>query len=136
VWGVRFNVHKIHAFILAVGVLSGCATLPDVDPWLRFGGAAPSDTSAIADLSRQEQTDAVLAKLTRKSATVMSWPSGPLEEAGRRHGFDPGHDATLLIDGPATYTAMFKAIASASDHVHLESIPSRTMKPVAASRSC
>lgn len=31
-----------------------------------------------------------------------------------------GNKVTLLIDGPATYSAMFKAIENAKDHVHLE----------------
>lgn len=31
-----------------------------------------------------------------------------------------GNKVTLLIDGPATYAAMFKAIENAKDHIHLE----------------
>ena len=31
-----------------------------------------------------------------------------------------GNKVTLLIDGPATYDAMFKAIQNAKDHIHLE----------------
>ena len=31
-----------------------------------------------------------------------------------------GNKVTLLIDGPATYAAMFKAIANAKDHINLE----------------
>jgi len=31
-----------------------------------------------------------------------------------------GNKATLLVDGPATYDAMFKAIRSAKDHINLE----------------
>ena len=31
-----------------------------------------------------------------------------------------GNKVTLLIDGPATYDAMFKAIQSAKDHINLE----------------
>jgi cardiolipin synthase len=121
VWGVRFNVHKFTQFILVAGVLSGCATLPDVDPWLRFGGAAPSDTSAIRRPLTQEQTDAVLAKLTRKGDdSDILVRQAALEEAVAGTALIPGNDATLLLDGPATYKVMFEAIARASDHVHLE----------------
>lgn len=33
----------------------------------------------------------------------------------------PGNAVTILVDGPATHTAMFEAIASARDHVNIES---------------
>ncbi len=31
-----------------------------------------------------------------------------------------GNKVTLLVDGPATYAAMFKAIREATDHINLE----------------
>ena len=49
--------------------------------------------------------------LERHAALVESIGGSPLV-AGNR--------VTLLVDGPATYDAMFKAIQNAKDHIYLE----------------
>ncbi|MGH8495608.1 MAG: cardiolipin synthase [Gammaproteobacteria bacterium] len=42
------------------------------------------------------------------------------EQAVTRQPLVAGNDVALLVDGPATYAAMLAAIASAEEHVHLE----------------
>ena len=49
--------------------------------------------------------------LERYSAVIESVSESPLTK---------GNKVTLLVDGPATYAAMFKAVESARDHINLE----------------
>ena len=49
--------------------------------------------------------------LERYTAVVESVTESPLTK---------GNKVTLLIDGPATYAAMFEAIRNAKDHINLE----------------
>ena len=54
-------------------------------------------------------------------------PATPLDRHAARLGRatgcvpTPGNRAAILVDGPATHAAMFEAIASARDHVNIES---------------
>ena len=106
------------ALVLALG---GCATLPDVDPWLAYGGAQVSDEAKTIRPLSQKQTEAVLAKVVRKGdETDLLTRQAALEEAVAGTPLVPGNDVRLLNDGPATYQAMFEAIEHANDHIHLE----------------
>jgi cardiolipin synthase len=49
--------------------------------------------------------------LHRYSAVIESVSESPLTK---------GNKATLLVDGPATYAAMFKAVENARDHINIE----------------
>jgi cardiolipin synthase len=103
------------------GALGGCATLPDVDPWLSYGGAPVTDATRIPRPLTAAQTEAVLAKIVRKGdETDLLTRQAALEEAVAGTPLVPGNDVTLLYDGPATYQAMFEAIERATDHVNLE----------------
>ncbi len=103
-------------------LLCGCATLPKVQdisepprtdrPPTIVGSHGPlslkTSKAIIGHLKRQaEPTDI----LERHNALMESITGSPLI-AGNR--------VTLLIDGPATYAAMFKAIENAKDHIHFE----------------
>jgi cardiolipin synthase A/B len=113
-------------FLLSVTILGfscGCATLPDVTEKM---DAAPSArephqiVSARGPLS-PKQSQAILDRLKRSVdptdileryiAVVESVSESPLTK---------GNKVTLLADGPAAYAAMFKAMQSATDHIHLE----------------
>ncbi|HTN28924.1 MAG TPA: phospholipase D-like domain-containing protein [Burkholderiales bacterium] len=101
--------------------LGGCATLPDVDPWVGYGGAPVSESKKIRGPLTEEQSKAVLAKLDRKgdeSDTLTR--QAALEEAVAGTPLVPGNEVTLLTDAPVSYQAMFEAIERATDHVHLE----------------
>jgi cardiolipin synthase A/B len=102
-------------------ILGGCATLPDVEPWLHYGGAPVQDPSKIPKPLTTAQTEAVLAKVVRKGdENDLLVRQTALEEAVAGTPLVPGNDVTLLYDGPATYQAMFEAIERATDHIHLE----------------
>ena len=49
--------------------------------------------------------------LQRYTAVIESVSESPLTK---------GNKVTLLVDGPATYAAMFKAVENARDHINIE----------------
>ena len=107
--------------VLLAFALGGCATLPDVDSWQRFGAAQPYDPSKFRGPLTQTQAEAVLAKLPRKGddSDILERQAA-LEEAVAGTPLVPGNDVTLLNDGPAAYKAMFDEIERATDHVNVE----------------
>ena len=102
----------------------GCATLPRFEEMYQrldvekektpeiigpHGQLSPTISKAVMDrLKRQEGPTDILE---RQIALIESISGSPLV-AGNR--------VTLLIDGPATYAAMFRAIENAKDHINLE----------------
>jgi cardiolipin synthase len=107
--------------VLLAFALGGCATLPDVDSWQRFGAAQPYDPSKFRGPLTQTQAEAVLAKLPRKGddSDILERQAA-LEEAVAGTPLVPGNDVTLLNDGPVAYKAMFDEIERATDHVNVE----------------
>jgi len=102
----------------------GCATLPRFEEMYQrldvekektpeiigpHGQLSPTISKRVMDrLKRQEGSTDILE---RQVALIESISGSPLVA---------GNKVTLLIDGPATYAAMFKAIANAKDHINLE----------------
>jgi cardiolipin synthase A/B len=111
---------SIRVVILALA-LGGCATLPDVDSWQRFGGAQQTDPSKFRGPLTKAQADAALAKLVRKGddSDILERQAA-LEEAVAGTPLVPGNEATLLNDAPDAYQAMFEEIERATDHVNIE----------------
>lgn len=112
-------------FFLSVGMLGlggGCATLPKVSDAID-NAAAPeppqilsakgllSPEKSKALMERLKQSVAPTDMLERYDAVIESVSGSPLTH---------GNKVTLLIDGPATYAAMFKAMENARDHINLE----------------
>jgi len=103
--------------------LTGCATqLPSPappEPDVAQETATPTvhGPSGRLDPSRSRRVIATLEKqspgdlLERHLHAIENIVSAPLRT---------GNAARLLIDGPATHDAMFQAMASARDHIHLE----------------
>ena len=101
----------------------GCATLPNVSEVMEEAPArqrAPHIASAKGFLS-PKQSKALLERLQRSvdptdileryTAVIESVSQSPLTKGNR---------VTLLIDGPATYAAMFKVVENATDHINIE----------------
>jgi len=106
----------------ACTLLTGCATpLPNVPalteatanakPEIKGPRGKLSPRSSRALLARQEER-ADAANLIKKTVALMESLSG--------HPMTSGNKVTLLVDGPATYDAMFKAIGAAKDNVNFE----------------
>jgi cardiolipin synthase A/B len=121
-------IHKVFfLFFICVSILclcAGCATLPNVSEKIDKAPAAgkPGQIASSKGLLSPEKSKAILERLKgsvdptdileRHNAVVESVTESPLTK---------GNNVTLLIDGPATYAAMFKAIQGAQDHINLES---------------
>jgi cardiolipin synthase len=73
------------------------------------GLLSPEKSNAI--MERLKRSVDPMDILERHTAVVESVTESPLTK---------GNKVTLLVDGPATYAAMFKAIQDAGDHINLE----------------
>jgi cardiolipin synthase len=117
---------RFFLFFLLVSILSlsnGCATLPNVSEKIDAAPAAqgPRQIVAAKGLLSPEKSKAIMEQLKqsvnptdileRYTAVLESVTESPLTK---------GNKVTLLIDGPATYAAMFEAIRGAKDHINLE----------------
>ena len=113
--------------ILLISVLilgNGCTTLPNVSEVIDETPTAqqPRQIVSTKGVLSSRQSQAVMDRLQRSvdptdilerhTAVVESITESPLTK---------GNKVTLLTDGQATYTAMFKALESAKDHIKLES---------------
>ena len=120
------SIKPIFFSLLLIPLLSlnGCTTLPDVATMIDASPAAQNPrpiTSAQGELSAR-QSQALMEELQhslepmeileRHTTVVESITDSPLTQ---------GNKVTLLVDGQATYAAMFKAMESARDHINLES---------------
>ena len=110
--------------ILYLLVLVGCASLPRFEEDYRRIDTEKEKTPQIIGPHGQlspKMSEAVMERLKKKTgpidildrhiALVESISGSPLVA---------GNKVTLLIDGPATYDAMFRAIQNAKDHINLE----------------
>ena len=112
-------------FILSVSMLScggGCTPLPKVSnvieeartqepPQILSAKGMLSPEKSQALMERLKRSVAPTDMLQRYSAVIESVSGSPLTN---------GNKVTLLIDGPSTYDAMFKAMENARDHINLE----------------
>ena len=101
----------------------GCATLPDVTETIRDvpAGQEPRQIASAKGLLSPKQSKALMERLQgsvdqtdmlqRYTAVIESVSESPLTK---------GNKVTLLVDGPATYAAMFKAVENARDHINIE----------------
>ncbi len=104
-------------------IVSGCATLPDSSKIIANvpESRRPPRIASSRGLLSAKQSKAILERLQSgtgptdilsRHLTVMETLSGnPVVK---------GNKAELLIDGPATYAAMFREIENATDHINME----------------
>jgi cardiolipin synthase len=118
-------IKPILFFFLSVAMLSlggGCRTLPKVSdaidnaniqepPRIQSAKGPLSPDKSKALMERLKQSVAPTDMVERYSAVIESVSGSPLTS---------GNKVTLLIDGAATYAAMFKAMENARDHINLE----------------
>lgn len=107
--------------VISLCMIAGCSTPPQVRPTAAI--SAPSSTVRVIDeRGRPALRDA--RAVARKvddgpGRTLLSRYLTRVEE-DLKAPLVLGNDAQLLIDGPATHTAMFEAIAEARRYIHLE----------------
>jgi cardiolipin synthase len=107
------------AFIALIA-LCGCSTLPTIDTDKDSRSSASHLEGASGRLSAQ-QSKAILARLQSggKETSIFDRHLA-LEEGVVGTALMVGNKVVLLQNGPATYKAMFDAIAGAKDHINME----------------
>lgn len=118
-----FTWVRLHLVLSLLGLLHGCAALPDVS-YLRDGQLVPRNpprvVSAQGELDKQK-SQALLNKMTAQvGATDIIARHIKAEEAINGKPLIGGNKVTLLADGPETMRAMMSAMREARDHIHLE----------------
>jgi cardiolipin synthase len=119
-------VKQLFLFFIFLSILSlgnGCATLPRVSEKIDAAPTAQQPRQIVSSkgLLSPEKSKAIMERLTqsvnptdileRYTAVVESVTESPLSR---------GNKVTLLMDGPATYAAMFEAMRGAKDHINME----------------
>lgn len=103
--------------------LTACATLPDIDALGQAGtrGATPSVVGQDGALPPQRSAE-VIRRLQRQQEGKTDLLKHHLDfmQSISPAPLWTGNAVRLLVDGSATYRAMFDAIRSAKDHVNLE----------------
>jgi len=116
-----FKAFLVLLFILTLG--NGCATLPNVSETIKeapANGGSPQIASAKGPLSFK-QSKALMARLKRSVKTTdMLQRYTTVIESVSRSPLTKGNKVTLLVNGPATYAAMFRAVRNATDHINIE----------------
>lgn len=108
--------------VVLPGLGGGCATLPKVSdaidnastqepPQILSSKGFLSPEKSKTLMERLKGSGAPTDMVERYSAVIESVSGSPLTS---------GNKVTLLIDGPATYAAMFQAMEDARDHINLE----------------
>jgi len=122
---IKIAKHFVLFFLLVsiLSLINGCATLPRVSEKIDAAPTAgePRQIVSSKGLLSPEKSKAIMERLKqsvnptdileRYAAVVESVTESPLTK---------GNKVTLLIDGPATYAAMFEVIRSAKEHINLE----------------
>jgi cardiolipin synthase len=110
-------------FLSILSLSNGCATLPNVSQKMDDApvGQKPRQIVSSKGLLSPQKSKAIMERLKRSVnptdileryiAVVESVTESPLTR---------GNKVALLIDGKATYAAMFEAIRNAKDHINLE----------------
>lgn len=120
------TVKLVFLFCLFLSILNlgnGCATLPNVSEKMNEApvGQKPRQIASSKGLLSPQKSKAIMERLKksvnptdileRYTAVVESVTESPLTK---------GNKVSLLIDGPATYAAMFEVIRNAKNHINLE----------------
>lgn len=107
---------------LVLLTLSGCASLPDLGG-LRRGSAQRLQQERLSDVRSvsQRRADQTIKKLRLDGEVTLLRRHLAYIEAINGPPLVAGNTARLLVDGPATFDAMFSAIQRARHHVNLES---------------
>jgi cardiolipin synthase len=113
-------------FILSISILSlnnGYAALPNVSEMIDKAPTAQKPRQIVSSkgLLSPEISRAIMERLKQSvEPTDILQRFNVVMESVTESPLTKGNKVTLLIDGPATYAAMFEAIRNAKDHINLE----------------
>lgn len=108
------------ALLAAALLFAGCSTLPRIVPDMARGAPAAHLTGAHGPLSAARSKEILDALRADGRQTDVLERHLALEQAISDSPLLAGNRVQLLQDGPATYQAMFAAIAAAHDHINME----------------
>jgi cardiolipin synthase len=107
-----------------IAFCAACATLPEVKEVIHeapYGGEAPPHILTPKGFLSPEQSKAVIQRLQHQvNPTDLLVRETAVMEAVSGSPLIKGNKVSLLVDGEATYGAMFKAIEDAKDHINME----------------
>ncbi len=110
-------------FLFFLSAFAACSSLPKVEELPKPSDVeqTPIIVGSKGELSPQ-RSKAIIERLNREAepTDILKRNVSYMEAIGGS-SLIAGNTCTLLIDGPATYTAMFAAIRNARDHINLES---------------
>ena len=113
-------------FFLLVSIVTlvgGCATLPNVSEMMDEVPTTqePRQIASVKGLLSPKQSNALMERLKRSvGATDILERYTAVIESVSESPLTKGNKVTLLVDGAATYAAMFKAVENAGDHINIE----------------
>jgi cardiolipin synthase A/B len=135
---MRHYIQLLGLLLVGIALGAGCATTPkvaeviqDVPTALRY----PRIASAEGLLSLAQSKTLVERLEHAADPTDMLGRQLAVMEVVSGSPFSKGNRATLLIDGQATYAAMFRDIGAAKDHIDLESYIFEDIKNAATGQS-
>ena len=109
------------ALSFGLAFLTACSTLPRIVPDLDRQSKPPVKLEGARGPLTASQSKAILDRLHSGGAETDIFERHlALEEAIVGSPLTTGNQVLLLQDGPATYKAMFEAIAAARDHINME----------------
>ncbi len=110
--------------LVCLAFFGGCASLPNVAKVVRETPTTREKPPTIVTAHRQltpRESRSVLKRLKRQTLpTDILKRHLAVEQAVSDTPLVAGNKVTLLVDGPATYAAMFKAIEKATDNINFE----------------
>ena len=106
---------------LVLALLVGCTSIPTMVPDMAMKSSQPVILNGANGELSAKQSKAILAKLQKNGDDTNIFDKHlALEAAIVGSSLVVGNKVELLIDGPATYEAMFTAIEQAKDHINME----------------
>ncbi|HSI21624.1 MAG TPA: cardiolipin synthase [Methylophilaceae bacterium] len=109
------------AVVFSLTLLAGCSSIPIMVPDMAMQPSRPVQLEGEQGPLTAEQSKAILAKLEKHGDETNIFDKHlALESAIVGSPLVTGNKVELLIDGPATYDAMFAAIKRAQDHINME----------------
>ncbi|HEY4316249.1 MAG TPA: cardiolipin synthase [Herbaspirillum sp.] len=116
----HFLLRAFIALSLTLGGLSACSSLPVLTPEMSTSNATVQLEGARGPLT-QQQSKAILDRLAASGKPTGIFEQHlALEQEILGSSLVVGNRASLLVDGPSTYDAMFAAIAQARDNIDME----------------
>lgn len=122
-WSLRSKTSGLLGWgLMLCGLLSGCATLPDIDQVATVTPTAAVSFETARGAVSPTKSTAILSELKSEAGNIdiLQKHLAVEQSINPENPLVLGNKLVLLQDGPATYKAMFAAIRSAESHINLE----------------